>query len=224
MNTRKTIAYAFLGLLAACVVVVVLVPAAREGVSRFFAVASFQELQAYAHKLGAWAPCFIILLMASHCVTFLPSEILMAANLILFGPVVGTLYTWLGGMLGAYLAFFLARRFGRPVVQRFVPAHALSSFDAFVEKRGALGLLLLRLIPFVSFNALNYGSGLTRISIWNFTWTTAIGILPFEIMFALVYHSVSSHTTALMTLSAIAVMVLLAAFAATLCKRPRRGR
>ncbi len=222
MNTRKTIPYAFLGLLAVCVVV--LVPASQDGLDRFFTVASRQELQAYTHKLGAWAPCLMILLMTLHCVTFLPSEILMAANLILFGSVIGTFYTWLGGMLGAYLAFFLARRFGRPLVQRFVPARALSRFDAFVEQRGALGLLLLRLIPFVSFNALNYGSGLTRISIWNFTWTTAIGILPFEVMFALVYHSVSSHTTALVALSAIAVMVSLAAFAASLYKRLRRTR
>lgn len=33
-------------------------------------------------------------------------------------------------------------------------------------------------MPVIAFNLINYGAGLTAISWWTFTWTTAIGILP----------------------------------------------
>ena len=41
---------------------------------------------------------------------------------------------------------------------------------------------ILSFIPLISFNLINYGAGLTKISWWTFTWTTGIGILPFTII------------------------------------------
>jgi len=37
-------------------------------------------------------------------------------------------------------------------------------------------------LSLISFNLINYGAGLTKISWWTFTWTTGIGILPITII------------------------------------------
>ncbi len=43
-------------------------------------------------------------------------------------------------------------------------------------------LLILRLIPIIAFNLINYAVGLARISWWTFTWTTGLGILPMTLL------------------------------------------
>ena len=69
---------------------------------------------------GMWAVAGSIMLMVLHSFVPFPAELVAIANGMLFGPVWGTLITWTGAMLGAYLAFGLARWLGRPFVGQMV--------------------------------------------------------------------------------------------------------
>ena len=104
------------------------------------------------------------------------------ANGMIFGPVWGTVITWTGAMFGAWAAFGLARLFGRPLVVTCVPERYRNTLDNWAETRGAMPLLIFRLIPIVAFNLINYAVGLARISWWTFTWTTGLGILPMIVL------------------------------------------
>ncbi|GMA64216.1 hypothetical protein GCM10025859_46560 [Alicyclobacillus fastidiosus] len=106
-------------------------------------------------------------------------------------------------------AFFLARWLGRPIVNRFVPTRALEKFDQFMVNRGVSGIFVLRLIPLVSFNALNYASGLTTLTLWQFTWTTGLGTLPATLLIALLYRSVIGQKYAFIGLIIVGVVMLL---------------
>lgn len=166
------------------------------------------ELQTFVQKLGVWGPILVILLMIFHSVTFVPSEVITITAVVLFGPVLGVVYAWIGSMLGAYLSFFLARGFGRPIVDRFVPKRLLDRFDMFFEHEGLKGIFILRLIPLVSFNALNYASGLTNMTFWDFTWTTGLGILPAGILVALLYQSTVGEKYAFVGLTIVGLALL----------------
>lgn len=171
---------------------------------------TISEVRAYVNSLGAIGPLIMIGLMIVHSVTFIPSEIIMIADVGFFGPVLGIVYAWVGSMLGAYLSFFLARWIGLPIVKRFVPERVLKRFDVFFEHKGVWGVFLLRLIPLVSFNALNYATGLTQMTMWEFTWSTGLGILPSGILFALLYHSVTGQRFAFFGLTVVGVVLLIA--------------
>jgi uncharacterized membrane protein YdjX (TVP38/TMEM64 family) len=81
-------------------------------------------------------------------------------------------------MLGAFLAFGLSRKLGRPFVRGIISEGKMRTFDAWAENYGGGALLISRLIPVIAFNLINYVAGLTRMSWWTFAWTTGIGILP----------------------------------------------
>lgn len=134
-------------------------------------------------SLGGWAYMAAPLVMAAVAVFPIPAEAPAMVNGALFGPLVGTLITWLGAFMGAWISFELARRFGRPLAERLVPARALAKSDRMVGQVGWLGLLGLRLVPFVAFTALNWGAGLTAMSRPRFLWTTALGIIPGALLF-----------------------------------------
>jgi uncharacterized membrane protein YdjX (TVP38/TMEM64 family) len=98
-----------------------------------------------------------------------------------FGPVWGTLVTWIGAMLGAALAFGLARRYGRPLVDHLVARKAWAGTEALHACCDARTLLLARLVPVISFNLINYAAGTLGVGWWRFLWTTGLGILPITI-------------------------------------------
>jgi uncharacterized membrane protein YdjX (TVP38/TMEM64 family) len=121
--------------------------------------------------------------MAGVALLPIPAEVPAAMNGMLFGRFVGVVITWSGAMIGAQLSFELARRLGRPLVRRFVPERAIEEVDGLVRAAAWPGLIVVRLIPAVAFTALNWGLGLTACRRWTFFWTTALGILPFTIVF-----------------------------------------
>jgi uncharacterized membrane protein YdjX (TVP38/TMEM64 family) len=136
----------------------------------------------FIRSLGAWGPLGSIGLMIIHSFVPFPAEFLTIANGMVFGPFWGVVITWVGAMLGAYASFGLTRIYGRPFVTRNVNSSQLKKLDRWVQHQGTLSLLLGRFIPLISFNLINYGAGLTKISWWTFTWTTAVGILPITII------------------------------------------
>jgi uncharacterized membrane protein YdjX (TVP38/TMEM64 family) len=144
----------------------------------------------------AWGVAGSILLMVLHSFVPFPAEVVAMANGMLYGPLWGTLITWTGAMLGAYLAFALARWLGRPFVLAMVARRHHEKLDAWAARQGGGMLFLSRFVPVISFNLINYAAGLTAISWWTFTWATALGILPLTFLMVLLGDGLWSGDTA----------------------------
>jgi uncharacterized membrane protein YdjX (TVP38/TMEM64 family) len=142
---------------------------------------SVEGIERIAEAWGAWAPVASIALMILHSFLPFPAELIAIANGMLFGPVWGTLVTWIGAMSGAALAFALARRYGRPLVDRLVARQAWAAAEALHACCDARTLLLARLVPVISFNLINYAAGVLGVGWWRFLWTTSLGILPITV-------------------------------------------
>jgi uncharacterized membrane protein YdjX (TVP38/TMEM64 family) len=132
--------------------------------------------------VAAWAPWSwlgSIALMVLHSFVPLPAEIIALANGMLFGSWWGVAITWVGAMLGAILSYALARWLGRPAVRWVIPARHWARLDAVPVSAGAL--LVIRLMPVISFNLVNYAAGLLGVPWGRFLWTTGLGILPITV-------------------------------------------
>jgi len=127
---------------------------------------------------GAWGVAATIFLMVAHSFVPFPAEFVAIAAGMIYGPFWGTVITWSGAMLGAWLSFGLARQCGRPMVEALVPERYWSRLDDWAASQGASTLFVSRLIPVIAFNLINYAAGLTAMRWWTFTWVTGLGILP----------------------------------------------
>jgi uncharacterized membrane protein YdjX (TVP38/TMEM64 family) len=143
---------------------------------------SVQYLEELIQSWGMWGVLTSIGLMVLHSFVPFPAEFLALANGMLYGPVWGTVITWIGAMLGASLAFALAKALGRPFVAGMVEKRKWHQLDEWSGTQGAYVILTLRLIPVIAFNLINYAAGLTRMSWWTFLWTTGVGILPLTVV------------------------------------------
>jgi len=148
-------------------------------------VRSLRAVTDYIRSFGGLSAAVAILLMVLHSFVPFPAEFVGMANGMLFGPLWGTVVTWVGAMLGAWLAFGLARACGRPFLHRLVRERQLAALNRLVLQGGTPALLFSRFVPVISFNLINYAAGLTALSWWSFTWATGIGILPLVILVVL---------------------------------------
>lgn len=73
------------------------------------------------------------------------------ANASLFGWWQGALLSWGSAMIGAAVAFYLARLFGRGFVEKLTTKTGLSQVDEFFDSYGKQSILIVRLLPFLSF-------------------------------------------------------------------------
>ncbi|MEX1258995.1 MAG: TVP38/TMEM64 family protein [Gemmatimonadota bacterium] len=127
---------------------------------------------------GPWGHMIALVGMTAVAVLPLPAEAPALVLGALFGPILGSALVWTGAMLGAAISFELARTFGRPAAKRWLSPRSLGRADDVARRAGVAGLLLLRLMPWVGFTALNWALGLSDLPRSRFLWTTALGILP----------------------------------------------
>ena len=182
-----------LGILLAAAVLVIIylaVPAVNEFVNNAVAVlgsANLDKVAEYIRSFGGWAMAFSFCLMVfSSVLAPLPAFMITLSNAAIFGWWQGAILSWSSAMVGAALCFFLARGLGRDVVEKFAGKGALASVEGYFEKYGTKTILVCRLLPFVSFDAVSYFAGLTPIKFLPFFVATGIGQLPATIVYSYV--------------------------------------
>ena len=95
----------------------------------------------------------------------------------LFGTWYGTLYSNIGGIIGAAGGFLFSRYvIGDSIQKRY--SKQLQSFNEHLKEDGQWYLLSLRLMPVFPFTFVNVLAGLTTIPLYTFLWTSALGIIP----------------------------------------------
>ena len=153
---------------------------------------SVRQIEDLIRSWGMWGVVGSICLMMVHSFVPFPAELVAIANGMTYGPLWGTVITWSGAMLGALIAFGLARKLGRPFVERMVAKRDWQRLDDWAAKDGWQVVLAARFIPVIAFNLINYTAGLTRLTWWQFIWTTGVGILPLTVLMVVMGDNIES--------------------------------
>jgi pyruvate/2-oxoglutarate dehydrogenase complex dihydrolipoamide dehydrogenase (E3) component/membrane protein YqaA with SNARE-associated domain len=98
-----------------------------------------------------------------------------------FGALFGGLHVIIGATIGATIAFIIARYFMHDWVHDnlIMKNKKLEKYNRLLgNKKGISILLILRFLPIVPFNALNYALGVTNTKLSTYIWTTLVGIIP----------------------------------------------
>ena len=140
----------------------------------------------YLRGFGLIGPIVSFFLMVLQSVAApLPAFVITFANGMIWGWLWGALLSWTSAMAGAALCFWLARLFGRPLVEKLAGgSSALEISDKFFDKFGNKAVLIARLLPFVSFDIISYGAGLTSMGFGEFFLATGLGQLPATLVYS----------------------------------------
>lgn len=217
-NKKKTLTKLYiLAVLAILCLVYFLVPSVNAYVNRVASVlgsANVDTVVAFIRSYGAYAMVFSFALMVFQSVLApLPAFLITFANAAIFGWWQGAILSWTSSMAGAALCFYLARALGRDTVEKYAGKGALASVEGYFEKYGSRTILVCRLLPFVSFDAISYFAGLTPIKFWPFFIATGVGQLPATIIYSYVggmlTGGVKYFVTALLCIFSLGILVMI---------------
>jgi uncharacterized membrane protein YdjX (TVP38/TMEM64 family) len=134
-------------------------------------------------QLGSWAPAAFVAVYTVATVAFVPGLVLTLAGGALFGVLRGTLYVFVGAVLGSSAAFLIARYLARRAIERRIAGNPrFAAIDRAIGREGRKIVFLLRLSPVFPFNLLNYALGLTRVRFADYL-VASLGMLPGTLLY-----------------------------------------
>ena len=152
-----------------------------------------QQLEAYLERSGSWMAVVFILLQFSQVVLLpIPSTVTVAAGSFLFGPLLGSVYSLIGIMIGSLVAFLIGRYAGYRVVAWIVGQETLEKKKKKIKGKDKLFLSAMFVLPVFPDDVLCFIAGLSSMSLVFFlvviiisrilaifTTSYAIAVIPF---------------------------------------------
>lgn len=130
-------------------------------------------------RMGIAGPLVIVGLVAlAIIVSPIPSGPIAVAAGALYGTMWGGVLVVAGAQIGAMAAFCATRYLGYDALRRS-NSPVLRFVTAPHSQYALMGIVLVsRLIPFISFDAISYAAGVTSLTFWRFAVATLAGVVP----------------------------------------------
>ena len=133
--------------------------------------------------LGAWGPILFIAVYVAASLALAPSVVLTFAAGAAFGLWRGTLFVYIGAVLGSSAVYAVATPLARSRVMQWLDRDTrVAAVRQAVRGRGVFVMFLLRLSPLVPYNLLNYALALSGVRYRDYL-LASIGMLPAIVMY-----------------------------------------
>lgn len=139
----------------------------------------FSDLEAVTSSIksyGLWGPVVLsALFILQTFLAFIPGQALMVSSGYVYGFTSGILITWASLVVGGQMAFWLARRYGRPFAEQWIAAPVLDRWDKSTTGQGILFYTVTLVLPFFPNDAMCYVAGLGNMSFRRFLTANILG-------------------------------------------------
>ena len=173
----------------------------------------FMDVSGYLNLIrsfGILAPiAFIFLQIIQVLVFIIPGEITGFIGGYLFGATFGTIYTTLGIIMGSMFAFYLARRLGRPFVQKLVGKKYIDQLDSFKESKVTFIFFMIFLLPLFPDDIFCFLAGITNMKPRTFLIIMALGRFPGYFMLGILGADLANSQITLFVIISIIALVFL---------------
>lgn len=153
-----------------------------------FTILSDQEaVSAYIQSFGVLGPLVLFFFhMLQVIIAFIPGHVFVVAGGYVYGLFWGIILNITFVVIASQIAFLMAQKMGRPIVNRFVEKSTVDKWAAIAEKKGFLFFTIAFVLPVFPTDAMNFVAGLSGMSGYKFIAASFLGRLPSIILLTLV--------------------------------------
>jgi phospholipase D1/2 len=132
---------------------------------------------AQAVENAPFTPLWVMCIYVVASLIAMPITVLIAATVIVFGPLAGLAYALTGSLLGALASFGVGKMIGRRRVRR-IAGERINKLSRRLGKRGLLAVFVVRVLPIAPFTVVNLVAGVSHIRLRDYLLGTVLGMLP----------------------------------------------
>ena len=168
----------------------------------------------YIRSFGYLAPlAALFLFVLQSMLPIFPYAVLVAIAVILFGAKLGFVIALLGAMLGSILCYKLCCLCGVEWLNRKIMHHL--GYDTSKINTGIAfgGIVMAHLVQLVPNSLINIAAAVSRVPLWNFSVSTALGLIPVTLAYTglgLLFYYLQDLSKALPAAAAILLLLYLA--------------
>ncbi|CAM4096331.1 TVP38/TMEM64 family protein [Zobellia nedashkovskayae] len=169
-----------------------------------------KEVESWVAQFGAWGPVVLtIAMIAQMFMIIVPSVMLMVTSILAYGAVWGSLIVLFAVFIASSVGYAIGKLLGRDRVQRIIGKKTEKKVSTFLKDYGFWAVIITRLNPFLSNDAISFVGGILRMGYWKFIGATLIGITPLTLFIAILGKSTNSMKTGLLWGSLISLVIFL---------------
>ena len=116
----------------------------------------------------------------------IPGEFTAVIIMEIYGPIMGGVYLWISGLLGAIAGYYVTWWIAKPILSKRIEPY-LNKMEGWLQQHENKGLLLVRFVPLIPYHFVNYAAGMLKAKLRSFVWTTGLGILPHTVAMSILF-------------------------------------
>lgn len=161
-------------------------------------------------KMGFFAPAlYIVINILQIILAPIPGQVVGGVGGYVFGWW-GVLWTLIGSTIGYLIVILIARKFGRPLLEKIFKKEAVEKFDFALGDNAAIILFLIFLLPGLPDDMVGYMAGLTDIPIKKLLVLITLGHLSTIIITNYIGMGLGSDNLAPVIIVSVIVVLALA--------------
>lgn len=170
-----------------------------------------QKVKDWVGQFGFGGPLVIIAAMTLQMfLLVIPTPLLMIVSVLAYGPFWGALLILIAVFVASSAGYFIGAYFGPPLVEKIIGEKSEKKIASFIDDYGFWTVIVTRISPFLSNDAISLIAGTLRMGYWRFIGATIIGILPLAILIAYLGKDINRLKSGLIWGSIISVILFIA--------------
>lgn len=186
--------YISIGILAALVVSYFVVPSVQSFLDEAWSVLlsdDEERVKNWVSGFGWLGPIVLVLAMVAQLfLLVVPSVLLMVVSVLAYGPIWGSVIIIASVFAASSVGYFIGSYFGDAFVKKIIGKKSEKKVASFLDDYGFWAVIVTRLNPFLSNDAISFVGGVLHMGYWRFMGATLIGILPLTIFIAVFGKSI----------------------------------
>ena len=187
-----------------------LIPEVKEFLDEAWSVLTSDDeerVQKWVSSFGWLGPIVLVLAMiAQMFLLVVPSILLMVVSVLAYGPIWGSVIIIVSVYAASTVGYFIGSYFGDTIVKRIIGKKSEKKVASFLDDYGFWAVIVTRLNPFLSNDAISFVGGLLRMGYWKFMGATLVGIAPLTAFIAIFGKSIDELKMGLLWGSVISLL------------------
>lgn len=166
-----------------------------------------ERIKEWVSGFGFWGPLIIIAAMIVQMfLIVIPSPLLMIVSTLAYGPWWGSVISYVAVAVAATIAYFIGYHASNAFVDKVIGQKSAEKVNGYIQKYGVWAVVLFRVSPFLSNDAISFVAGLGEMRYVKFIVATTVGIIPLITMIAILGKNTDRLQTGMLWISGITVV------------------
>ena len=131
----------------------------------------------------------------------------MVVSVLAYGPYWGTLISVAAVAVASSIGYLIGRYLGEIAIARLIGDQKEKQLKFYVEKYGVWAVVITRLAPFLSNDAISFVGGILQMGYWRFIGATLAGIFPLAALIGYFGENNDRLKTGLIWVSALSLIL-----------------